>query len=140
MQDVIQRLQSINIYKEVDSNLSDVILSTSFDTDDKFGEVNELEHSWQNITIPEELVYFFSILFKLPQTKLFNQYDPNDESNDFKDREVIKLKTLYQIMFYMIHNGTRKTPLHLMVTHNIYEKFKSREVIAALNRTGMCVS
>ena len=140
MQDVIRRLQSINIYKEVDSNLSDVILSTSFDTDDKFGEVNELQNSWQNITIPEELVYFFSALFKLPQTKLFNQYDPNDESNDFKARKATKLKALCQVMFYMIHNGTRKTPLHLMVSHNIYEKFKSREVIGALNRTGMCVS
>ena len=33
----------------------------------------------------------------------------------------------------MIHNGTRKTPLHL-------QKCKNRKVKTALNRTGMCIS
>ena len=46
MQDVVQRLQPININKEVASNLTDILLSTSFDIDDKFGDTNELEHSW----------------------------------------------------------------------------------------------
>ena len=128
------------MYREVASSLRDILFSTSFDIDDKFGDANESEHSWENISIPEEFVYFFSTLFKLPQTKLFNQYDPNHESNDFKDRKVTKLKALYQIMFYMVHNGTHKIPLHLMVSHDIYEKSKSREVITALNRTGMFVS
>ena len=140
MQDVVQRPQSINMYKEVALNLRDILLPTSFDIDGKFGDTNELEHSWENMNIPEELVYFFITLFKLPQTKLFNQYDPNDESHNFKDRKVTKLKALYQITFYMIHNGKRKTPFHLMVSHNIYEKCKSQEVITALSRTGMCVS
>ena len=75
MQDVVQRLQSINMYKEVASNLRDILLSTNIDIDDKFGDGNKLDHSWENITIPEEFVYFFSTLFKLPQATLFNQYD-----------------------------------------------------------------
>ena len=65
MQDIVQRLQSINMYKEVASNLGDILLPTSFDIDDKFGDANELEHSWEFITIPKGFAYFFSTLFKL---------------------------------------------------------------------------
>ena len=53
------------MYKEVASNLRDILLPTSFDIDDKFGDTNELEHSWEFITIPKEFAYFFSTLFKL---------------------------------------------------------------------------
>ena len=43
-------------------------------------------------------------------------------------------------MYYNIHNGRRRTPLHLMAAHNIYDKFKSRELITSLNRIGVCIS
>ena len=42
-------------------------------------------------------------------------------------------------MYYNIHNGRRRTPLHLMAAHNIYDKFKSRELITSLNRIGVCI-
>ena len=67
MQDVVQRLQLINMYKEVASNLRDILLSTSFDIDDKFGDANELEHSWENITIPEECVISLALCLSFPK-------------------------------------------------------------------------
>ena len=36
-----------------------------------------------------------------------------------------KLKSLNQ-MFYISHDSKQKTPLDLMVSHNIYGKYKSR--------------
>ena len=77
--------------------------------------------------------------------------DVNDIENDegAKDKEedlvselkkVTKIKSLYQMMFYSIHKGRNKTPLHVMTGHNIYDKCKSRELRTSLNRIGVCVS
>jgi hypothetical protein len=52
----------------------------------------------------------------------------------------MKLKSLFQMMYYIIHNGRKKTPLHVMTAHHIYDKCKSRELITSLNRTGVCIS
>ena len=136
LQDVVKRLQSINSYKEVAENFRRILKSTSFNINNKFGDAEELYYSWENMKIPEEFVYFFSSLFNIPQTRLF---DMQDETN-FHGRKVNKLKSLYQMMFYILHDGKEKTPLHLMVSHNIYEKCKSREVITSLNKVGVCVS
>ena len=43
-------------------------------------------------------------------------------------------------MYYAVHNGRRKPPLHLMTAHAVYDVCKSRELITALNRIGTCVS
>ena len=57
-----------------------------------------------------------------------------------EDRKITKLKALYQIMYYSIHNGRRRTAVHLVAAHNIYDKCKSRNLITSLNRIGVCIS
>ena len=42
-------------------------------------------------------------------------------------------------MYYSVHNGRCRTPLHLMAAHTISDKCKSRELITSLNRTGVCI-
>ena len=54
--------------------------------------------------------------------------------------KITKLKVLYQMMYYNVHNGRCRTPLHLMAAHNIYKKCKSQELIISLNRIGVCIS
>ena len=86
---------------------------------------------------------FFSVLYNVNQTKFLAETTTNcDDSTEeeskvnksvTKDRKITKLKALYQIMYYNIYNGQRRTPLHLMAAHNIYDKCKSRELIISLN-------
>ena len=66
--------------------------------DNKF---EELENSWEDISILEEFVYSFSRLFKIPQTK---SPDMNSDAN-FNYKKANKLKCLYQMMFYILHDG-----------------------------------
>ena len=68
--------------------------------------------------------------------------DTNNEPGiELVNNNHIKIKiSLIQIMHYNINHGRKKTPLHIMNVSAIYEKCKSRELITAFNRAGLCVS
>ena len=52
----------------------------------------------------------------------------------------MKIGSLFQIMFYNLHNGSKRTPLHIMNSVEIYERCKSKELITSFNRSGLCIS
>ena len=52
----------------------------------------------------------------------------------------MKIGSLFQIMFYNLHSGNKRTPLHVMNAVEIYERCKSRELITSFNRSGLCIS
>ncbi|RXM99467.1 hypothetical protein EOD39_11470 [Acipenser ruthenus] len=60
-----------------------------------------------------------------------NLSDLNDktrsETNSGVKHQAVQLYGLFQIMFYELHNGSKKTPLHMMTAHSIYDKCKSRD-------------
>ena len=126
------------------------MLEAEFGLEDKYGDAQELNHSWKDMVLPPGLGAFFSVLYNVNQTKLLAETTTNcDDSTEEKsevnesvteDRKTTKLKALYQIMYYNIHNGQCRMPLHVMVAHNIYDKCKSQELITSLNRTRVCIS
>ena len=52
----------------------------------------------------------------------------------------MKIGWLFQVMFYNLHNGNKRTPLRVMNAVEIYERCKSRELITSFNRNGLCIS
>ena len=126
------------------------LLEADFDLEDKYCDAQKLNHSCKDMVLPAGLGAFFSVLCNVNQTKLhaetiINRDDSTEKENEVngsvaEDRKITKLKALYQIMYYNVHNDRRKTPLHLMAAHNIYDKCKSRELITSLNRIGVCIS
>ena len=52
----------------------------------------------------------------------------------------MKIGSLFQIMFYNLRSGNKRTPLHVMNAAEIYERCKSRELITSFNRSGLCIS
>ena len=51
-----------------------------------------------------------------------------------------KCDTLFQVFFYLIHNGKSKTPLHVSLAESIHDICRSKNLIMNLNRLGLCVS
>jgi hypothetical protein len=49
-------------------------------------------------------------------------------------KKMLKAHSLFQVMHYMVNNGERKSPLPVMISHTIYNKCKSREIITSLNK------
>ena len=71
---------------------------------------------------------------------------PNDdESNVLDDVSQtfdipLKIKSLFQLIYYNIHNGKKKTALHIMNSSAIYEKYKSGELLTSFKRLGLCTN
>ena len=51
-----------------------------------------------------------------------------------------KIKSVIQIIFYVLNQGKQKSPFHIMNANAIYEKCKSRELITSFNLVGISVS
>ena len=47
---------------------------------------------------------------------------------------------MFQMEFYLIHNGKRKTPLHVALSELIHDSSRSKKVIQIMNRLGLCMS
>ena len=131
-----------------------------FNLQDKFCDVEELRNSWEPFCTPDELITLFGTLFNINYATLTPNFPKSNNLEDDDDVEEmllndtnnepgielvnnnhIKIKiSLIQIMHYNINHGRKKTPLHIMNVSAIYEKCKSRELITAFNRAGLCVS
>ena len=66
--------------------------------------------------------------------------DDIDTERKNENIKFTKLMSLYLIIYYILHAGKKKTPLHTMTAHAIYDICKSRELITTLNHTGVCIS
>ena len=78
-----------------------------------------------------------------------NSLNPNDDESNVLDDDKnvsqtfdipLKIKSLFQLIYYSFHNGKKKTPLHIMNSSALYEKCKSRELLTSFNRLGLCTS
>ena len=82
---------------------------------------------------------FLAELFNIKKTTLIRDYyddtpeidselDDTDFSENRKSSKSLRLGSLFQIIYYNLHNWNMKTPFHIMNAVEIYEKCKSREV------------
>ena len=150
VEDVVQKMKSIDIIKNTARMIRQSLNTVEFGLDDKFGDAEELASSWNRCELPDILISFFATLFNIPQAILIKSFLDSDNIFECDDEDLddapfaspqtasaVKVKSLYQMVYYILHNGKKKTPLHVMMEHHIYEKCKSREVITSLNRVGL---
>ena len=115
MRGVINKLRSLNTVKMTAQTITKCLLEADFGLEDKYCDAQELNHFWKDMVLPAGLSAFFSVLYNVNQTKLLAESTTNfDESIEeetevnesvTEDRKITKLKALYQIMYYNIHNG-----------------------------------
>ena len=58
----------------------------------------------------------------------------------FENRNFTKIHAMFQMLFYFVHRGQKKTPPAVMAGHTVYDKCKNRELITALNKVGVSTS
>ena len=141
---VIQKLQSIYVITLAVMEIPKSLNKFTFNLKNKFCDAKNLKNSWNNAYMPHKLIYFSSYFFNIPQSYLCSyQVDPynmkNDDELDFAKRKVMKIKSLYQILYYNLHREKKKRPLHLFTAHNVYKRHKSRQVLIVLNKVGVFV-
>ena len=51
----------------------------------------------------------------------------------------MKIKSLYQILYYNLNSKKKKRPFHLFTARDVYKRHKSRQVLIPLNKVGVSV-
>ena len=51
-----------------------------------------------------------------------------------------KCDTIFQIIYYLVHNGKKKTPFHLSLCESIHDTCRSKELITIMNILDLCMS
>ena len=142
---VIQKLQSIYVITLAVMKIRKSLNKFTFNLKNTSCDAKNLKNSWNNVYMPHKLIYFSSYFFNIPQSYLCSyQLDPynikdDDDELDFAKRKVMKIKSLYQILYYNLHGEKKKRPFHLFTAHNVYKRHKSRQVLIALNKVGVSV-
>lgn len=57
-----------------------------------------------------------------------------------RNHKATQLHCLFQMLVYTIHNGVKRTPLHLMLGHSLYARDRSKSLLTVFNRIGACAS
>ena len=127
IQDVIYKLRSLDEIKIAAEKLRKSLLSFDFELSDKFCDVGELKEAWENKSMPDEFLTFFAEIFNIKKTSLIPDTERDPEFSDDSDKEdddknikqsqseqlkILKIKSLFQIMYYNLHHGRQSTPFH----------------------------
>jgi len=132
--DMADVIRSSNPITQCTSAIRQVLLDFNFDLQDKFCDSVDLKDSWDNMQIPDELVTFLCVLLNCDRNDLVCIV--GDDHDDTSDDECIgygsespklrKLKSVFQVLYFMVHNGRCRTPPHLMCGEGIHAACKSK--------------
>ena len=65
MAEIADKVRSIDIIKEAATKIRNSLLDINFNLGDRFSDVSDLQDSWNNMTVPEILMNFLSVLFDI---------------------------------------------------------------------------
>jgi len=91
--------------------------------------------------IPEPFQIFFAELFDCKETDFNSRSGTFDDiEKDEEDKKILKMTSLYQTMYYILHKGKKKTPLHVMNGIAVHDACRSSTLIRSLNHIGVSIS
>ena len=159
--------QTGDAIKQCALELSQYLKDFSFGLEDRFCDDQDLKQGLSSMKIPEPWLNFFGYLFQFNPNTYQNAADQvqhnkerseelHDMNDDDYDIEVEKTQTeestlsvsrcrkiqsLFQVMFYIKHNGRKKTPMHVMNAESVHSLGRGGKIVTQmLNREALCIS
>ena len=151
MADVIH---SNNAIIQCTAKIRQALLHFDFDLQIKFCDTLDLKESWNDMKILDDILTFLCSLVNCNLNDLAKQRqsicdDFSDEDDDDDDNsggesntnnesyaQVSKwreIKSLFQILYFTVHNGKRRSPLPLLCAEGVHATCKSKTLITELN-------
>ena len=120
---LLESLRQVSPTQQVASQLAHELKDYKFGLEQSFCE-------------PRDLQISTDVLLKNPPAK-WEEFC----SFLFKDKQIpqVKRDVVFQILHYMISGGKEPTPFHVMIAEGIHSLTRSKELVTALNRHGICV-
>lgn len=128
VESLAETIRNTDPIKDCANKLRNCLLEYNFGLEDRFCDVSDLRASWDDIVVPGPVLEFLKVLFKV---------DSIDTCSDVKMKRIL---STFQCMFYNVHQGHKRTPLHVMNSVAIHNTCKSKTLITNFNRFGLCVS
>lgn len=127
-QTLAETIRNTDPVKECASKLRDCLLEYDFGLEDRFCDATDLRAAWDNIDVPKPVLDFLKVLFNV------------DSSHGCSDAKLKQILSTFQFMFYNVHQGHKRTPLHVMNSVAIHDTCKSKTLISSFNKFGLCIS
>jgi hypothetical protein len=144
--ELVEKIRGTDPLQQCAAIIRQELLKQDFALQDKFCDAHDLEESWKSIVIPDTILKFFSILFNFhPDHQQMPSIGTNEVDDDSDDAHASssksrKMMALYQTLYFLVHNGKRRTPLHMMNAEAIYSVCKSSTLITSFNHFGLAMS
>ena len=146
--DMVDLIQSIDPIKDCATEIRRHFLNEDFSLEDRFCEANDLQEAWERIKFPEPVMKFMSTLFNFNPDQFYEKGEDEDLEGDelecrnpkVSDSKRRKVIALYQIIYFIIHNGRKKTPLHILNAEAIHQTCRSKTLITSFNHFGLSTS
>lgn len=96
--------------------------------------------------MPSQVERFFSVAFDCPQAQINKSFvditlSNVDADNDQNSANLnLRIKSLYRMMVFTLHDGRKRTPLHMLTGISVHSICKSASLITSLNRIGVSMS
>ena len=126
-EDLAETICNTDAIKQCASKLLDDCTAFNFELEGSFHSGEDVALSFEGYckSRPPSWDTFFNVL--LPQ---------RSKSEGIKR----KSDTIFQIIYYLIHDGQKKTPLHTSQSQCIHDISRSKTLIQVTNRLGFCIS
>ena len=136
---VADKLRALDSVRDAGQLIRQSLLTTDFNLDDEFGEAIQLEHSWKRTSVPEPLIEFLSQILNVDKLNILSSIADDKQTSNSSTEDVeegceevednsedtllnmpdsttsCRIRSLFQVLFYNVHKGRKKTPLHLML-------------------------
>ena len=113
---------------EVKDQLANELKNYNFQLEDKYCDAHDLKCTLSHFD--NNRPQFWDTFFKSLMSS----------SSMLPENTKKKSDTLFQIIYYIFHNGQKKTPIHVCTAQVIHETCKSKTLITSLNHIGLCIS
>ena len=135
--DMAEALRNSNPVKETALMMRQILLKESDPLEDKFCDANDLSDAWCDMVIPKPILEFLCTLLNVDFKCFYKDNENNPKISIVKRR---KIMALYQIIFFDVNNGEKKTPLHVLTSEMIHNECRSKTLITAFNHYGLGIS
>ena len=126
-----ERLLDRETIKKCGTMLRNCILNEDFELNDRFCDANELEKAYSDMIIPSDVADFFSALFDIDILHSDNIIDGEPEIYEesyTRSSKMKKVLSVYQVIFYIVNNSKKRTPLHILNSEAIYNVCRSQNL------------
>ena len=137
---IVEKIRNSNPMNESAEIIRNILLEQADPLKDKFCDASDLADAWDNMKIPEPILEFLCVLFNADQKHFYSKVECNATESKFSIRKRRKMMALYQIMFFDVNNGQKKTPLHVINAEMIHDTCRSKTLITGQNHFGLGIS